>query len=161
MITEWIDAVQDVWAGISGNGFNSVKAPLLIRRAEFPDAIDAADLALHPLALSIVGDTKFVYSAGGPNEGFYQGVTEFHVAPSLDRSLIPSLLQWPRLIVVAAAAHLQLGGLVNHFALQDRDDQINGPIALKYGEEAEHWGFLVYWEVKENVNSAITVAVGD
>lgn len=161
MIEQWIDAVQDVWAGITPDGFTNVVAPKLIRRAEFPSAIDPKTLATSPMALTIPGDFQFVYSAGGPNEGFYQGVTEFHVAPNVDKALMPSLLQYPRLIVVAAAAHLQLGGLVNHFALQDRADQISGPLVLQYGDEAEHWGFLVYWEVKENLNTAITVAVGD
>lgn len=88
------------------------------------------------------------------------GLTEFHVAPSVDKSLLPDLFQFPGLIAQAAASHLQLGGLVNHFTLQDRDDQIDGPIPLQYGDEAWHWGFIVYWEVKENVNTAITVATG-
>ena len=160
MITTWIDAVQDVWRGITGNGFTNMTAPYLIKRAEFPSSIDPAKLANEPIALTIVNNTKFVYSAGGPNEGFYLGLTEFHVAPSVDKSLLPDLFQFPGLIAQAAASHLQLGGLVNHFVLQDRDDQIDGPIPLQYGDEAWHWGFIVYWEVKENVNTAITAEIG-
>lgn len=160
MIEDWIDAVQDVWRGIVVNEFTNMQAPYLIKKSEFPSSIDPAKLANEPIALTITNTTKFVYSAGGPNEGFYKGVTQFHVAPSLELTLLPTLLKYPRLIVVAAAANLQLGRLVNHFALEDRDDQIDGPKPVQYGGEAEHWGFDVYWEVKENVNTAITVATG-
>lgn len=161
MIEQWIDAVQDVWRGIAVNDFTSMQAPYLLKKAEFPSAINPADLAAAPLALTIVNSTQYMYSAGGPQEGFYKGVTQFHVSSGLDFADLPRLLKFPRLIVVAAAANLQLGGLVNHFALEDRDDQIDGPKPVQYGDEEPHWGFDVYWEVKENVNSAITVAVGD
>jgi hypothetical protein len=90
-----------------------------------------------------------------------QGVTEFHVAPSLDMGLIPSLLQWPGLIAAKAAANMKLGGLVHNFVLQARDDQITGPVELKFGDEQPHWGFIAYWEVKEIVNGSITVATGE
>lgn len=161
MIEDWIDTVQDMWAGIQGSNFKNVRAPYLIKRAEFPSSIDAKDLLTNPIALSIVGETQFNYSAGGPNEGFYQGITQFHVAPSLDMGLIPQIMQWPRLIAQAADGNLMLGGLVNVFVLQDRADQITGPVELQYGDETPHWGFIVYWEVKENVNAYLSVGTGD
>ena len=161
MIDNWIDTVQDMWAGLVGDGFKNVWAPYLIKRAEFPSSIDASDLLTHPIALSIVGETQFKYSAGGPNEGFYNGVTEFHVAPSLDMALIPQIMQWPRLIAQAADGNLMLGGIVNVFVLQNRPDPITGPVELQYGDETPHWGFIVYWEVKENVNAYLSVGTGD
>jgi hypothetical protein len=161
MIETWIDAMQDVWAGISGTGFSLVRAPYLYKRAEFPIAIDPKTLAVEPLALTIPGEVEFKVSAGGPNEGFYQGVTEFHIAPSNDKSLLPSLLPWYGKIITAAAGNNKLGGLVHSFALQSRSDQITGPIELTYGDEAPHWGFLAYWEVKENLNGVIVFAIGD
>jgi hypothetical protein len=161
MITAWIDAMQDVWAGIQGNGFEYVRAPYLVKRPEFPETIDPLELSKRPIALSIPARVKFIYSDGGSNRAYWQGTTEFHVTPSLDLSLMPSLLKWPGLIATAAAAHFKLGGLVNHFIIQDRDDQITGPIALQYGNEAEHWGFIVYWEVHETVNSDVVIATGE
>lgn len=161
MIPNWIDAVQDVWAGITGDGFKNVRAPYLIKTAQFPSAIDPKDLQAHPIALSFVGETQFKYSAGGPNEGFYNGVTEFHVSPSLDMGLMPSLMQWPGLIAQAADGQMKLGGLVHNFVLQNRPDQITGPVELQYGDETPHWGFIVYWEVKENLNTALTAATGE
>ena len=161
MIEDWIDAMQDVWAGIQDSGFKTVRAPYLVKRREYPETIDPAKLSLEPLALSIPAFSQFKYSAGGPNEGFYRGTTEFHVAPSLDMDLIPSLMKWPGLIAQAASASLKLGALVHNFVLEDRQDQITGPISLKYGNEAEHWGFIAYWEVKENLNASIAVATGE
>ena len=161
MITAWIDAVQDMWAGITAPGFDAVNAPYLIKRAEFPASIDPSQLALNPLALTIPGNVQFEYSAGGQLTGFYQGVTEFHVAPSLDRALIPSLLVWPGLIVTAAAANIKLGGLVHSFMLDGSDDQILVPVALQYGNESEHWGFIVRWTCKEVLNGQFTVGTGE
>lgn len=161
MITDWIDTMQDMWRGISGDGFDTVFAPYLVKRAEFPSAIDARSLAQHPIALSIPGEFQFQYSAGGQQTLFVQGVTEFHVAPSLDMGLIPSLMQWPALIAAKAAANMKLGGLVHNFILQARDDQITGPVELRFGDETPHWGFIAYWEVKEIVNGSITVATGE
>jgi hypothetical protein len=161
MVEDWIDALQDVWAGVQGSGFKSVKAPYMYKRAEFPSAIDPSDLLANPVALSIPGEQMFEYSAGGQNTLFCEGVTEFHVAPSLDMGLIPQLLPYPGLIVARAAANMKLGGLVHNFVLQKRPDQITGPVELRYGDEQPHWGFVVYWEVKEIVNADITVGTGD
>jgi hypothetical protein len=161
MITSWIDGMQDMWRGITGDGFDTVFAPYLVKRAEFPSAIDPKTLARQPTALSIPGEFQFQYSAGGQQTLFVQGVTEFHVAPSLDMGLIPSLMQWPGLIAAKAAANMKLGGLVHNFVLQARDDQITGPVELKFGDEQPHWGFIAYWEVKEIVNGSITVATGE
>jgi len=160
MIETWIDAVQDLWAGIQGDGFKNIRAPYLVKRREFPTAIDPKDLLNNPIVITIVPEMQFTYSAGGPNEGFYQGESYFHVAPDLDPAKIPSLIKYPGLIAAKAAANLKLGGLVNNFVLQSRPDQITGPGPLQYGDETPHWGFIVYWEVKENVNASITVATG-
>ena len=161
MIQDWIDAVQDMWASIQGEGFKTVRAPYMVKRAEFPSAIDAKELLTSPIVLSIPGEQMFEYSLGGQNTFYCQGVSEFHVAPSLDMGLLPHLIQWSGLIAVKAAANMKLGGLVHNFVLQNRPDQITGPVELQYGDEQPHWGFIVYWEVKEIVNSSITVATGE
>ena len=161
MIEHWIDAVQDVWATIQGDGFKYVRAPYMFTRADFPTAIDPSDLLSSPMALSITGEIQFKYSAGGPNEGFYQGITQFHVSPDLNMGHVPKLLKWPGLIAAKAAGNMKLGGLVHNFVLQNRPDQITGPVELQFGDETPHWGFIVYWEVKENLNTALTAATGE
>jgi len=156
MIEIWIDALCDVWATIDTPGFGKVKAPYLIKRTEFPSAISAKDD--FPIALTIPAKADLQASAGGPNEGFYSGVTEFHLTPDLSKAHLPSLLPWYGKIWIAAAANMKLGGLVHNFMLNE-NDSIVGPVGLKYGDEQEHWGFLVNWTVKEASNP--TVVAGD
>lgn len=160
MISDWIDALQDVWMSIQVDGASTVRAPYLFKKAEFPSAIDPADLLVNPIAITVVGERQYKYSAGGPNECFYQGVTEFHVSPSRDMGLIPQIEKYPDQIAIKAAANMKLGNRVHNFVLQDRPDQITGPVELQYGDENPHWGYIVYWEVKEIMNATITVATG-
>lgn len=156
MIQDWIDAISDVWMTIDTPGFGQVRAPYLVKKAEFPSAINSKDD--FPIALTIPGRAGLQYSVGAPIEGFYSGVTEFHLTPDLNKAHVPSLLPWYGKIWIAAAANMRLGGLVHSFMLAE-DDSIIGPIALQYGNEAEHWGLLVNWIVKETNNP--TVLPGD
>lgn len=153
MIETWIDALCDVWSGITAPGFKSVKAPYLVKKAEFPSAITPDDD--FPLALTIPAQMDPTYSAGGPKEGMYTGVTEFHITPSLDKAHLPSLIPWYGKIWKAAAASMKLGGLVHNFSITS----VRGPLALQYGDETPHWGFIVDWTVKDTSNS--TIVAGD
>lgn len=155
MMENWIDDLARVWATITDQRFGSVRSYLLIERAEFPDSIDPADLDLHPIALTIPAGMSPTYSAS-LKEAFYTGVTEFHVAPDVLRSRLPALIPWYGKILRAAAANIKLGGKVHNFVISD--EGITGPIALQYGNEAVHWGFVVSWRVKENPLSDLTVS---
>jgi len=157
MIERWIDELAKIWR-ISDNRFGTVRSYMLIEKAEFPSAIDPLTLGTQPIALTIPGWLKPEYSAGGPHIGFYTGVTEFHVAPSLDKGLIPSLMPWYGLILKAAVSHVRLNNTVEYFLIDDREDAIAGPIGLKYGNEDMHWGFLVRWKVKERLEGQLTVS---
>jgi hypothetical protein len=67
---------------------------------------------------------------------------------------LPSLIHWYGYILRAAAAHVQLSGTVGNFVIMDRADAIEGPLELKYGNEASHWGFTVKWMVEETPTNA-------
>lgn len=153
MITSWIDRLAAVWAFDCGN-MQSVRSYKLLEKAEFPSVIDPA--RDFPLALTIPSGVKPEYSLGGPLLGYWNGITEFHVAPSTDKSLMPSLLKWYGLIIAAAAGSMTLGGAVEYFVIADQEDAVSGPIALQYGAEAEHWGFLVRWTVKERITLTVS-----
>lgn len=156
LFAPWIDALIDVWRTVECPGFKTMNAPYLIKEAKFPTAINPDDH--FPIALTIPDVTSPEYSAGGPIEGIVTGVTEFHVAPDLSMARIPELIHWPGAIWKAAASHMQLGGLVSHFLIT-KERGIVGPLSLQYGEEQEHWGFLVTWEVKpKNLQTVITVS---
>ncbi len=147
MIETWIDPLCKVWE-FDGPGFNAVHSFKLIEKREFPSSIDPKDLALNPIALTIPAAIQPMYSKGHKHFTWF-GVTEFHVAPDLDFGRMPDMIFWYGRILRAAAAHMQLGGIVANFVIVDRPDGIEGPLGLKYGREDLHWGFTVKWMVNE------------
>lgn len=153
MIDSWIDKLCNIWAMDAGN-MRTVKSYRLIGDADrFPESIDPA--RDFPMALTLPSDFSPEYSIGGPLIGFWRGVTEFHVAPSVDKSLLPSLMKWYGKILTAAAGNMRLSGTVEIFMLEG-ENAIEGPLALQYGNESPHWGFLVHWRVKERLEGEFT-----
>jgi hypothetical protein len=153
MIESWIDELAKVWE-ISDGHFGTVHSYRLIEKAEFPESIDPVDLDKNPIALTIPATLDPEYSAGGPQIGFYTGVTEFHVSPDLNYGRLPQMLLWYGVITKAAASHAKLNGTVEIFLIETPG--IVGPVALQYGSEAWHWGFTVHWRVKERLEGQIT-----
>jgi len=150
MIEDWIDTLCGVWA-IDLDGFKTVKSYNLIADANFPTSIDPAELERNPIALTIPGSAQPIYSKGDKHVTWY-GVTEFHVAPDIEKSRIPGLMPWYGRILRAAATKVQLSGTsaaISNFVIVDRLDGIQGPMSLQYGAEDEHWGFIVNWMVEE------------
>ena len=155
----WIDALVDVWRTVECPGFQNMRAPYLMKEAQFPESINPSDD--FPIAITIPDVTSPEYSLGGVKEAIITGVTEFHITPDLSKARMPALLLWPGAIWKAAGANLSLGGLVSHFIIA-KERGIVGPIGLQYGSEAEHWGFIVNWEVKpKNLEASLTVSTGD
>lgn len=157
MIENWIDELAKVWEidhGVNG----AVKSYRLLAKAEFPASIDASTLDTAPIALTIPGTLAPEYSAGGPTIGFWTGVTEFHVCSNLDRGKLPGLLPWYKKILLAAAGNMKLNNTVELFLIDSDDRGIVGPVALQYGDENPHWGFLVNWRVKERLEGQIVVS---
>lgn len=152
----WIDALCNVWKTIVCEGFRTVKSPYLILENQFPASISPS--ADFPIALTMPDLTSPEYSVGGVKEAIITGVTEFHISPDVSKARLPELLVWPGAIWKAAGASLQLGGLVSHFIIS-KERGIVGPIALQYGDEQAHWGFIVNWEVKpKNLEASLTVS---
>lgn len=156
MIEHWIDELARVWE--IEVGFGTVKSYRLFGKTEFPDAIDPSTLDRSPVALTIPASLGPEYSTGGPLLGYWRGVTEFHVAPDLDRGRLPALLPWYGRILRAAASHARLGGTVELFVIENQADSILGPLALQYGDEQAHWGFTVNWTVKEHLEGQLEVS---
>jgi hypothetical protein len=127
----------------------------MIERAEFPESINpASDL---PIALSIPSQVEVEYSAGGPKIMIWRGVTEFHITGDASKKHLPALIPFFGLIVKAAASNPTLNHKVELFVIETRADSIQGPMALQYGNESPHWGFVVNWWVKERVDGEIVV----
>lgn len=152
MIEHWIDALCNVWGTITDERFGLVKSYTLVQAGnDFPASIDPAKLSLQPIAITIAADDVPTYTLG-TQEAFYTGTTQFHVCPDNSMGRMPELTLWFGKIKRAAAAHIKLGGLVHDFVVE----RIEGPIELQYGNEAVHWGFMVYWRVKER-NLGMTI----
>jgi hypothetical protein len=158
MIENWIDALTKVWEFDTGRN-RLVKSIRLFEKAEFPETIDPTGF---PLAITIppaLNDAE--YSAGGPKFGIYKGVTEFHISPNCAKGELPYVSTYIGKIWKAVALNASLGGLVEYFMLDaDSAPVISAPLALKYGDEAEHWGVLVNWIVKEHVTSQVVFSSG-
>lgn len=151
MIEDWIDSVCDIWK-FDVPGFRTVKSPYLVKEKNFPAAVNPA--TDFPIALTIPAMVKPKISKGSKHITWY-GQTDIHVAPDLSKAHLPGLLLFPGRILRAAALHVQLSGTtadVGGFIIMDQMDGIAGPVALKWGDEAEHWGFTVKWMVEESLN---------
>jgi len=155
MIESWIDTLAKVWGEIDDGRGNLVWSPRIFEKDEFPDALPEID---RPIALSFITSTATSYSAGGPCYNVYTGFTEFHFPGGLSQRQRAQVMKFIGKIEVKAAANAALGGLVEHFLImREGQPSIQGPVALQYGEEAEHWGLVVNWEVKERVDGQVTV----
>lgn len=150
MIENWIDTLVDVWKFATPEG-GTVKSPYILKGRQFPAAISPAND--FPIALTIPAMVRPMY-AKGRKHLTWMGSTEFHVTPDVLKSHLPTLVLYYNLILRAAAANVQLGGTVGSFYIPDERDGIAGPLALKWGDEAEHWGFIVKWVVEESLNDA-------
>lgn len=150
-VESWIDALAKVWEFTDGKK-GTVLSYRVFERDEFPESLP--DLNTTKVALSYITDVTLTYSAGGPCIDLYQGTTEFHLTADLKKSNLAYLLRFIARIRNAAAGNIKLGGAVDHFQVK----AITGPMALQYGDEALHHGFVVEWEVKENVSGDFTVS---
>ena len=156
MIERWIDALARVWEFDTGRN-SRVKSLRVFERADIPEQIHPADF---PIAISIPQEVDAEYSQGGPQFGVWKGVTEFHISQNTAKADIPYVLTYYGKIWKAAAANFRLGNRVAYFVLPSGGQSIQGPLALKYGDEAEHWGLIVNWVVKEHVEGQLTFGVG-
>ena len=153
LIESWIDNLTKVWEIDDGKG-STVRSYRLYERDEYPEAIND-----FPCVLTYVTGVRFGYSAGGPNFGYWTGVSEFHLTDDLDKSKIPYILLFFERIYKAAAANMQLSGTVAHFLLSQQDEggqNVQGPVVMAYGDEAPHHGLIANWEVKQDVSGLIT-----
>jgi hypothetical protein len=150
-VESWIDKVCKVWEISDGAG-GTVRSYRLFERDEFPEA-----LSEFPCCITYPLGVNMTYSMGGPCIDLWEGVTEFHILPSVDKANLATVLRYVNRIRAAAAANATLGGTVAHFVLAP-ENSIQGPVRLQYGDESEHHGLIVRWQVKEI--SAVTVANG-
>jgi hypothetical protein len=152
-IEKWIDALNNVWAFEYGRG-QIVRTPGCVAKNEFPEAL--TDLATSPMALSWPLTVKATYGAASssiPTVLIWHGETELHLTPDIKKTNLAFILPFFGRILAAAKANLTLGGLVEHFML-DEENAMELDI-LKYGNEAPHHAIVIHWTVKQNLSGQI------
>jgi len=150
-ITVWLDKIADLWSGIdTGNKGTKLRSYYAFKKAEFPES-----LSVYPSVISYTTKlAKLDYSAGGPNVLIWDGISEFHLYPNVNKGNYPGMMTWYEKIIIAAAASLTLGGIVQHFILSGTDPIIPG--VLRYGGDEPHLGLLVKWQVKEILSLTVS-----
>lgn len=153
-VEKWIDTLNTVWAFEYGRG-QVVRTPKCATKNDFPEALkDLSDKG--PIALSwpLYADPKYGSSSSSiPTILIWHGETEFHLTPDVKKTNLAFILPFFGRILNAAKTNLTLGGLVEHFLLEDANNlQLS---VLQYGDETPHHGIVVRWEVKQNLSGQI------
>lgn len=151
-ITVWLDKISDVWAEVPSHKDGlKVRSYYAFKKAEFPES-----LSIFPCVLSYIPRIPSVeYSRGGPNVVLWSGVSEFHIFPNISKANYPNLMVYFERIIIAAAKNLQLGGIVEHFVLEKSEPIVPG--VLRYGNDDQHLGLVVRWQVKEIITLTVSV----
>jgi hypothetical protein len=156
MVSDWIDKIAQKWESLEYEG-KTIRSYKVYERGEIPESLSPEVM---PCAITIMEGSLGDYAAGGSWEYIY-GRTEFHLVPTAAKEHTPRLLDFYRLIRDEAVTGISLGGTVDLFSLRPGEGElmIRGPVEMQYGDEPWHWGFVVTWQVKENVSTEVTVAV--
>lgn len=149
-VTDWIDEVVKLAGSVKAHNKGYVRAYLVFKKTEIPETISE-----FPCAITYVEGLRASYSQGGPCIDLWDGVTEFHLFPDLNKSNFPEMIRYYGKIRTAWAANMSLGGRVEHCVL--KAEEAITMVKMTYGSEAEHHGLMVHWEVKENVTGMFTV----
>lgn len=156
MVSDWIDEIAKKWETLRYEGKN-IRSYKVYERGEIPESLAPENM---PCAITLIEGSFGDYSAGGSWE-YIQGRTEFHLIPVAAKEHYPRLLDFYKLIRNEAVTGISLEGNVDSFSLIPGEGGffIRGPVELQYGDEPWHWGFVVTWQVKENVSTEVSVTV--
>ncbi len=153
----WVDLISALWETLEVPGVNgSITTYKIASVDDFPES-----LSEFPCVITYPFEADPTYSAGGSSQIKWSGVSEFHVIQGVSKSQMPLLLKFPKRIVQVAASSVMLGGAVCSFMLTPGEPggAIQGPLGVAYGADQENFGFMVNWEVVENITSLIQVGI--
>lgn len=152
-VEQWIDEIARFCGEIEGHDGKPVRSYRVFEKREFPES-----LTVFPCVTHYVEGVGAVYSTGGVCTDIWNGISEFHLTSNVDKSNLPDVLRYFARIRNAFAGHMRLNGKVAYCLLRPGEENIQGPVALKYGTENPHHGLIVKWVVKENVTGDFVVA---
>ncbi|NSW52206.1 MAG: hypothetical protein HPY85_06855 [Anaerolineae bacterium] len=152
-VEQWIDEIARLCGEIEGHDGKKVKSYSLFEKREIPET-----LTVFPCAIHYVENVQLSYSVGGPNIELWYGVSEFHLFGDNKRSNVPDALRMYARIRNAFASHLRLNGKVAYCLLRPNQENILGPVEMKYGTENPHMGLVARWVVKEDTTGHFVVS---
>ena len=138
----WLDDIARLWGEIEDDAHHKVISYLT---KDIPESVNQVPCVLTFLDGDVDGGSP---SLGSSNAVTYQGKSEFHLTSSLIKNQMPYVMSFVDKILAKAAANMTLGGKVVSFRLAS-------PGAIKFvrltwGNENEHYGLQVNWQVIEN-----------
>lgn len=163
-VEDWIDKICDVWGTVSNGKGGFVRSFYVYKRDEFPETITAA---MMPCVLTYTLNVGNDVNAADSFD-HWQGRSEFHLFPNVDKRNFPAIMLYFKRIRQAAAANIKLGlgasGL-HYFLLKSPFTRVSGvgitgPVVMQYGSEDPHHGLIVDWLVKADVTENTPVSEG-
>jgi len=147
----WGPAVAALWKSIKDGQGKTMKS---YEFNELPDIIQFV-----PCALSFLfpKTNDLSYNQSDLNSAAWHGQTEFHLTLDINKKSLGYVEQYYRLIAKAAVVSYTLNGLVEGF--QIRPIKSMQPSILKYGDETEHYGIIVYWDLFESLSGKLTLGI--
>ena len=145
----WGPTVTALWRTVTDGKGTQVRSYEFDKLPETIEVIPCALSYLFPEGNDIS------YNQAAFNTATWHGQTEFHLSKDINKTSMNYCWQFYRLITKAAAASYTLGGIVEGFQLRPTKSlQLS---VLQYGEETEHYGIVVFWELFESISSKLTV----
>ena len=153
-VKDWIDNIPKKFEKLKYEGKN-IRAYKVYGKPEIPESLSPKNM---PCAITFMEGSFGDYSASGSWE-YIQGRVEFHLVPTNSKKQTARLIDMRQLIRNEALKGITLGGNVDHFSLIPGEGgySIRGPVELQYANEPWHLGYVLYWEVKENVSTEVSV----
>lgn len=145
----WFNDVTRLWSQIKDDrGVAVVSYPM----EKIPESVTKV-----PCAISFLnGDVSGSPSIGGPTMVIYNGKTEFHLTTNVLKNQLPYVMSFVDKILQKAASDITLNGKVVSFRLMTPGSV--KPVQLTWGNEEEHYGLEVTWQVIENQSGKYTVS---
>ena len=142
----WLDAACKVFGSISNRKGGNIRSYRVFEKNEIPAALELSS----PCAVTYVQDVSVEYVAGGIDALNWGGMTELHITPVVDPSLLADVMWYFTGVLNAMKANHTLGGRVQWFRLPESEKSIR-IIPTTYGQGPAHYALVVTWEVRENV----------
>lgn len=150
----WLDTLAEVFALETGEG-TTVRSYKQSELQELPGAVTPAQV---PCVVHYVRDCHPLYGVAAATILYWQGRSDFHLAPDVKPANLARLLRYYPRILAAAMGHVTLGGAVSRFTIPDQEGALR-TITFKGADGSDsHMGIEVNWIVEQTVTGSYSIA---